>query len=114
MDTRSLLEQLNDEQGSDDEPWVLTADRDLNNAATALHEATEALIVQRQRTKLRRFETLNSASIMDGGLGAVRELAGARASMNSEQRLLELQAELTASRQQAQAQARRAARIWCR
>ena len=43
MDTRSLLQQLEDplDGAEDEEPWVVTADRDLHGAATSMHAATD-------------------------------------------------------------------------
>ena len=47
MDTRSLLEQLEGrlDGAEDEEPWLVTADRELHGAAASMHGATEALIV---------------------------------------------------------------------
>ena len=97
MDTRSLLEQLGEtDDGADDEPWVVKADRDLRGAAHSLHEAAEALTIQRQSTNLRRFETLNSAGtdILDSGLAAAKELASTATAAAAQQRVLELETEL--------------------
>ena len=115
MDTRSLLEQLEGrlDGAEDEEPWLVTADRDLHGAAASMHAATEALIVQRQRTQLRRFETMSSdaVEILDGGIEAARELAGTRTGLQAQARVLELEAEAKGLRLQAQAQARRAAHV---
>ena len=39
-------------------------------AAAAVHDANEALTVQRQRLNLRRFESLSSADLLEPGLSA--------------------------------------------
>ena len=115
MDTRSLLEQLEGplDGAEDEEPWVVTADRELHGAAASMHAATEALIVQRQRTHLRRFETMSSEAvgILDGGIEAAHKLAGTRTGLQAHARVLELEAEANGLRLQVQAQARRAAQV---
>ena len=115
MDTRSLLEQLEGplDGAEDDEPWVVTADRELHDAAASMHAATEALIVQRQRTHLRRFETMSSEAvgILDGGIEAAHKLAATRTGLLAQARVLELEAEANRLRLQVQVQARRAAHV---
>ena len=105
MDTRSLLEQLEDETDgeADSEPWSTIAGRTLLAAASSLHDAAEGLAVQQQRTHLlRRLETPSSRHVLDAGVAAADALARTRAAQQSEQRMLELEAELVAVRQRLQ------------